>query len=73
MSRHYRIGMIDMTNRTWTLKLMATDEHPETTVEHVSQEDAVKLLRGLMYSPGSPEYGYVEAAREHRAHELVAD
>ena len=50
-----------MNNRTWTVKLMATDEHPEATV-HVSQEDAVNLLRGLMYGPGSPEYAYVEAA-----------
>jgi hypothetical protein len=59
-------------NRTWTVNLMATDEHPETTVEHVSEQDAVKLLRGLMYGPGSPEYAYVEATREQRAHELVA-
>lgn len=38
-----------MNARTWNLKLMATDEHPETTIEHVSQEDATKILRGLMY------------------------
>lgn len=38
-----------MNARTWNLKLMATDEHPETTIEGVSQEAATNLLRGLMY------------------------
>jgi len=38
-----------MITRTWNLKLMATDEHPETTIEGVSQEAATHLLRGLMY------------------------
>ncbi len=51
-----------MNSRTWNLKLMATDEHPETVVEGVSHEDATKLLRGLMYGPGTRDYAHVEAA-----------
>jgi hypothetical protein len=38
-----------MNTRTWNLKLLATDEHPETTIEGVSQEAATHILRGLMY------------------------
>jgi hypothetical protein len=41
---------------------MATDDHPETTIEGVSQADATTILRGLMYGPGSAEYGHVQAA-----------
>jgi hypothetical protein len=66
MSRQFRNRDIEMKNRAWTMKLMATDEHPEATVR-VSQEDAVKLLRGLMHGPGSPEYAYVEAVT-HQTH-----
>ena len=51
-----------MTSRTWNLKLNATDDHPETVVEGVSQEDATKLLRGLMYGPGTQDYEHVEVA-----------
>ncbi len=51
-----------MTARTWNLKLMATDEHPAATIEGVSQETAKRILRGLMYGPGSPEYAHVEHA-----------
>jgi hypothetical protein len=51
-----------MNARTWNLKLMATDEHPETTIEGVSQEAAAKILRGLMYGPGSADYAHVEHA-----------
>ena len=51
-----------MSTRTWNLKLMATDEHPATTLEGVSQADATKILRGLMYGPGSTEYAHVQAA-----------
>lgn len=51
-----------MNSRTWNLKLMATDDHPETTLEGVSQEDAAKLLRGLMYGPDSSDYAHVRAA-----------
>jgi len=51
-----------MTARTWNLKLTATDRHPETTLEGVSQEAATRLLRGLMYGPGTPEYTHVEQA-----------
>jgi len=51
-----------MNSRTWNLKLMATDEHPATTLEGVSQDDATKILRGLMYGPGSHEYAHVQAA-----------
>ncbi|MGN6189518.1 MAG: hypothetical protein ACTHOE_11500 [Conexibacter sp.] len=51
-----------MTARTWNLKLMATDAHPATTIEGVSQENAARILRGLMYGPGSPEYTHVEQA-----------
>ena len=41
------------TARTWNLKLTATDDHPETTIEGVSQEAATKILRGLMYGPSA--------------------
>ena len=51
-----------MNSRTWNLKLMATDDHPATTLERVSQEDAAKLLRGLMYGPGSSDYAHVQDA-----------
>lgn len=51
-----------MNARTWNLKLMATDEHPETKIEGVSGEHAAKLLRGLMHGPGSIEYAYVQDA-----------
>lgn len=54
-----------MNTRTWNLKLMATDEHPETTLEGVSQADATKILRGLMYGPGSAEYKHVQAAVQY--------
>jgi hypothetical protein len=53
-----------MNNRTWNLKLMATDEHPETTIEGVSQDEATKILRGLMYGPTSHDYAHVRAAVE---------
>ena len=51
-----------MNSRTWNLKLMATDTHPATTIEGVSQEDATKILRGLMHGPASRDYAHVEAA-----------
>ena len=53
---------MNMTARTWNLKLTATDWHPETTIEGVSQEAATKILRGLMYGPGSAAYTHVEHA-----------
>ena len=59
---HLQSEPMNMSTRTWNLKLMATDEHPETTIEGVSQGDATKILRGLMYGPGSVEYGHVQAA-----------
>jgi hypothetical protein len=49
-----------MNARTWNLKLMATDEHPETTLEGVSQEAATTILRGLMY--GSLDHAHAQAA-----------
>ena len=51
-----------MNTRTWNLKLMATDEHPEATLEGVSREDAAKILRGLMHGPNSAEYAHVQHA-----------
>jgi hypothetical protein len=51
-----------MNTRTWNLKLMATDEHPETTLEGVPQEDLAKILNGLMTGPGFPAYAHVQAA-----------
>jgi len=50
-----------MNTRTWNLKLTATDEYPETTIEGVSHADARRILQGLMYGPGSPEHDYVQA------------
>lgn len=62
-----------MNARTWNLKLTATEDHPETTIEGVSHEDATKILRGLMYGPSSPEYAHVThavgAARKLDRHE----
>ena len=51
-----------MSNRTWNVKLAATDEFPEMTLDGVSHEDAVRIMRGLMDGPTSPEYKRVEAA-----------
>jgi len=51
-----------MKTRTWNLKLMATDEHPATTLEGVPQDEATKILRGLMYGPGSHDYAHVRTA-----------
>ncbi len=51
-----------MTTRTWNLKLTATDDHPATTLTGVSQEDATKILRGLMYGPESHYYTHVRNA-----------
>ncbi|HEU4700898.1 MAG TPA: hypothetical protein VFS37_00335 [Conexibacter sp.] len=50
------------TARTWNLKLTATDRHPETTIEGISQEAATRIVRGLIYGPSSPEYRHVEQA-----------
>jgi hypothetical protein len=49
-------------DRTWNLTLMATDDQPETTLTNVSNEDAKKLLRALMYGPGSAAHAEVQAA-----------
>jgi hypothetical protein len=38
-----------MTARTWNLKLMATEDHPETALEGVSEQAATSILRELMY------------------------
>ena len=51
-----------MNTHTWNFRLMATDDHPETTIAAVSQEDAAKILRGLVHGPASPHYAHVEAA-----------
>jgi hypothetical protein len=51
-----------MNSRTWNLKLMATDTHPETTLEGVSRDDAAKILLGLMYGPDSADYAHVQHA-----------
>lgn len=49
-----------MLNRTWNVKLTATDEYPETTLDGVSHDDALEIMRGLMYGPASREYKRVE-------------
>jgi glutamine synthetase type III len=53
-----------MNTRTWNLKLTATADHPETLLEGVSQDDAAKIVRGLMYGPGAVEYAHVQAAAD---------
>ncbi|HKG39531.1 MAG TPA: hypothetical protein VKB25_11125 [Conexibacter sp.] len=58
---HLQTEPMNMTTRTWNLNLMATDDRPAATLEGVSQNDAAKILRGLMYGPGSVEYAHVEA------------
>ena len=59
---HLQSEPTNMNTRTWNLKLTATDDHPETTLEGVSHDDATKILRGLMYGPASTEYAHVQAA-----------
>jgi hypothetical protein len=49
-------------NRTWNLTLLETDEHPTTTLTGVSNDDAAKILRGLMHGPSSADYAHVRAA-----------
>lgn len=61
-----------MQTRTWNLKLMATDDHPETTLAGVSQDEAARILRGLMYGARSSEYAHVERVFDARASERVA-
>jgi hypothetical protein len=62
-----------MKNRTWTLKLMPTPEHPATTLEGIPQDEATRILYGLIHGPRSPEYAYVEdAVRERSTPERVA-
>jgi hypothetical protein len=51
-----------MNTRTWNLTMMATDDHPETTLEGISREDAAKILRGLMDGPDSAEYAHMQHA-----------
>ncbi|HZV75396.1 MAG TPA: hypothetical protein VFF79_16930 [Conexibacter sp.] len=52
---------------------MATEDHPELTLEGVSHEEAIKITRGLMTGPGSSEYGHVVAAvRATSTHESMA-
>lgn len=51
-----------MNARTWNLKLMATEDHPELTIEGVPHDAATKILRGLMYGPGSRDYAHVQDA-----------
>jgi len=53
-----------MNKRLWNLKLTATDDYGETTIERVSNEVGAQLLRGLMYGPGSSDYKHVLAAVE---------
>jgi hypothetical protein len=53
---------MNMNTRTWNLNLLATDDHPAATLEGVSRDDATKILRGLMYGPGSTEFAHVQAA-----------
>lgn len=50
-----------MPNRTWNVKLTATDEFPETKLDGVSHDDALEIMRGLMYGPSSREYKRVES------------
>jgi len=59
---HLQSEPMNMNTRTWNLKLTATDDRPETTLEGVSHDDATKILRGLMYGPGSTDYAHVQAA-----------
>lgn len=59
---HLQSEPMNMNTRTWNLKLTATDDHPAATLEGVSHDDATKILRGLMYGPGSTEYAHVQAA-----------
>ncbi len=55
-----------MNARTWNLKLMATDEHPETTINGVSHEAATHLLRGLMHGSLDEMHRQVAATRVDR-------
>jgi hypothetical protein len=59
---HLQSEPMNMNKRTWNLNLMATADHPATTLEGVSHDDATKILRGLMHGPGSTEYAHMQAA-----------
>lgn len=61
-----------MNNRTWNIKLMATDDHPEQTIEGVSHADATKILRELMHGPVSFDRAHAETA-VHAAGAVAAD
>jgi hypothetical protein len=59
--------------KTWNVKLMATDEVPETTIEGVRHDEAVKLIRALMYGSASAGHAQVEAAvRASRGQQPIA-
>ena len=65
-----------MNTRLWNLKLTATDDYGETTIERVSDEVGTQILRGLMYGPGSSDYKHVltavERTRERRGGRSLA-
>lgn len=51
-----------MSTRTWNVKLMATEEYPETTLEGVSDVETKKILRELMYGSGLHDQASLRAA-----------
>ena len=57
-----------MNTRTWNIKLVATEEHPETTLENVPQEQAAKILRRMMYGPAR-SYAVALGGRRDGSHE----
>jgi hypothetical protein len=73
MARQFELGNGTMTNRTWNLKLMATEEQPETTVGGISGANAAKIMRALVYGSEAQARAQLDAAaREARGHAPLA-
>lgn len=47
---------------TWNLTLMATDDHPETTLHNVPEAETKRILRELMYGSGLHDQATLRAA-----------
>jgi hypothetical protein len=53
---------MNMDTRTWNVKLMATEDRPETTIEGLSHDATTRLLHELMYGSGLGDHEALRAA-----------
>lgn len=51
-----------MSNRTWNLKLAATGDQPETTLQGLSQDEARLVVYELMHGTRTTEPAHLRAA-----------